>query len=157
MDKDLISALNLLKHGREILLESYTKRNSDRYRYSFRYHNRLASLEIAANLIDHQWLDSQLAEAKEKCESKEVSLCSLRLFFEKVQKFSIFRADFDLFDGYQTLVVSKIKALESLLSYSDNMTENLKMIEFDRYRDMVLFEREMEKFTHEIDSTIIES
>lgn len=151
MNEDLVSALNLLKRGREILLESYIERNSDRYRYSFQYHNRPSSLDIAANLIDHQWLDYQLAEAKEKCELNKVSMASLKLFFEKVQRFSIFRGNIDLFDGYKSLVVTKIKALESLLDSSNNMTEKLKMIEFDYYRDKVLFEREMEKYTNEIE------
>lgn len=84
-------------------------------------------------------------------------MTTLRLFFEKVQRFSIFKGKIELFDGYQSLVVTKIKALQSLLSSSNNMTEKLKMIEFDRYRDKVLFEREMEKFTHEIDCKNIES
>ncbi|MBD5163100.1 MAG: hypothetical protein HDT09_00175 [Bacteroidales bacterium] len=154
MSKGLNEALELMARGREFLINSYIEKNSDRYRYSFQYNSSPVALEIAGDLMDHQWLDKQLLDAHDKFEHNDISNCGLELFVHTIQKFSILHSDKVLFVGYDSLLDSKIKGLKVLLSGSDRMNQKIRALEFDYFRDKVLFEREMKKYSEEINQSL---
>ena len=150
MTKGLTEALDLMAKGRNKLIETYTGKNGDRYRYSFQYHSSPAALNIAGSLMDHQWLDKQLLDARDRFEHNDISNLGLDLFVKTIQKFSIFHSEEILFDGYDSLLDSKISGLKVLLAGSESMDQKKKALEFDYYRDKVLFERVMAKYLQEI-------
>lgn len=151
MTEYLVETLGLLKQGREDLLKSYTERNSDRYRYSFQYHRSPAARSIASSLLDHQWLDLQVERALNLHTTINLSKEGLDLFLKTVEKLSIFQTK-AVSDGHQHLLETKILALQTILYRADKMNQKLRALEFDYHRDKVLFEREMEKYSQEIDS-----
>lgn len=151
MTNALTEALDLMATGRSELLKTYIEKNSDRYRYSFQYHSSPTSLEIAGSLMDHQWLDTQLIDASNRFERQEISILGLDLFVQTIQKFSVLHSEKILFDGYNSILKSKISGLKVLLAGSDSMNKKMRAIEFDYYRDKVLFEREMNKYLQEVD------
>ena len=153
MAKGLNEALELMARGRELLINTYIEKNSDIYRYSFQYDSSPVALEIAGSLMDHQWLDKQLLDAHDKFGHKDISNRGLELFVQTIQKFSILRSDKVLFVGYDSLLDSKINGLKVLLASSDSMNQKLKALEFDYFRDKVLFEREMKKYSEEINQS----
>lgn len=150
MTKGLTEALALMARGRNDLVKTYTEKNSDRYRYSFRYHSSPTAIKIAGSLLDHQWLDKQLWEAHDIFNRKEISNIGMNMFTQTIQKMSILRGEKILFEGYDSLLGSKISALKVLLANSESMNEKLRTIEFDYCRDKVLFEREMNRYIQEI-------
>ena len=155
MTKGLTEVLDLMAKGRNKLIETYTEKNGDRYRYSFQYHYSPVALDIAGSLMDHQWLDKQLLDARDRFEHKDISNLGLDLFIQTVQKFSIFHSEKILFDGYDSLLDSKISGLKVLLAGNDSMDQKKRALEFDYYRDKVLFEREMSKYCKEINNKYI--
>lgn len=146
MTKALVEVLNLLSEGRKDLLETYTETNSDRYRYSFQYHRSPAALAIASSLVDHQWVDKQIEQAFTLHNTSNISKEALTLFLKSVNKLSIFYTE-SIFEGHQNLLKTKILGLQSLLSGTEKMDQKLRKLEFDYFRDKVLFEREMEKYS----------
>ncbi len=149
MTKSLMEVLHLLRQGRKDLLETYTETNSDRYRYSFQYHRSPAALAIASSLLDHQWFDNQIERAFDHHNNAGISTEALLLFLKSVNKLSIFHTE-TIFEGHQNLLKTKILGLQSLLNGTEKMDQKLRNLEFDYYRDKVLFEREMEKYSQEM-------
>lgn len=148
MVKPLSDTLAILKKGREDLLETYIEKNSERYRYSFQYHHSQAARAIAASLLDHKWLDQQMEYVFSLRKDGKISKESMALFLGVIKKFSIFESK-EMFAGYEELIKTKILGLQTLLEGNDKMDRNLRSIEFDMYRDKVLFEREMERYSKE--------
>ena len=150
MNKDLVDTLKILNKGRMDLVQSYAEKNSERYRYSFQYHRSPAARGIAACLLDHQWLDRQMEYAFSLYNEGSISKGSLDLYLNTIKKISIFESK-GMFIGYNELIKTKILGLQSLLERNERMDEKLRSIEFDLYRDKVLFEMEMDRYTKEID------
>lgn len=146
MNDDLVNALNLLHECRASLIQDFAQKDSDRYYYSFRFGKSLASFEIAKCLTEHKWLDEHFNLASTKFERKEISKTSLIMFLNLLKKMSIVRLDIHNNSIQQELNSMKIEALETILSHSIAIDNKLRLIEFDYYRDKVLFEREMEKY-----------
>lgn len=146
MTESLIEALSLLSQGRADILQTYTERNSDRYRYSFRYHHSPAARAIASSLLDHQWLNQQVERALNLHTTDNISKDGLNLFLKTIEKLSIFQSE-TISIGHKNLLETKILAFQSLLERADKMDQKLKSIEFDYHRDKVLFEREMKKYS----------
>lgn len=150
MSKHLVDTLKILNKGRIDLIHSYTERNSERYRYSFQYYHSPVALDIAKCLLDHQWLDRQIEYVFLLYEEGKISKECLDLFLNVVKRFSIFKNK-EIFIGYNELIKTKILGLQSLLEGSDKMNEKLRSLQFDMYRDKVLFERELERFAKELE------
>lgn len=149
MNKTLNDALGLMKKSRELLVNSYTEKNSDRYWHSFRYYNSPAAMEIAACLMDHCWMDELLSDAQHKLEHQEISKASFDMVVRAIQKSSIFHNESAPFDGYRVLLSTKKQALSILLESSESLNRRFHSLEFARLRDKVLFEKEMEKYEKE--------
>lgn len=149
MAKDLINTLKILNKGREDLIQSYIEKNSERYRYSFQYHNSPVARNIAACLLEHQWLDQQMEYVFSLYYKGVISKGSLDLFLNVIKKFSVLKNN-EIFVGYNEIIKTKILSLKSLLEGNDKMNEKLRSLEFDIFRDKVLFERELEKYEKEI-------
>lgn len=152
MNKDLVNALTLLRDCRDALVLDFTKKDSDRYYYSFRFGKSLASFEIAKCLTEHQWLDSHFNYASTKFEQKEISKSCLIMFLDVLKKMSIIRLGNHDNRIQQELNTTKIIALETMLSHSESMDAKLRLIEFDYFRDKTLFERAMEKYTSTVEN-----
>lgn len=150
MTEYLVETLELLRRSRENLLLTYTEKNSDRYHYSFQYHDRPAALSIASSLLDHQWIDRQVEQSIEMFNNSEISENTLKLYLKVIKKLSIFKSE-EIFEGYESLLKTKISILQSFLKSNDKMEKKIKAIEFDYYRDKILFEREMKKYCQEYD------
>ncbi len=146
MNKSLTDTLNILFEGRQKLLETYIDGNSDRYRYSFQYFNKPSSLNIAICLLDHQWLDKQYEIGATKLKKEEISKETYLMLIKTLQKHSVLHQENCLFIGHQDLLKTKIEGLTQILQMGKQQDEKLSLIQFDQYRDKVLFEREMEKF-----------
>lgn len=147
MNKSLTEALDVLKDGRVALVNSYNERNSDRYRYSFQYHSSRTAIDTAASLMDHIWIDGILMAAHEKFSNGETSMETLQMVLESLRRSSIFKCKTMMFEGYDTLLKTKILAFGEFLTVCENGNKNKRQLEFDMYRDKVLFEREMEKYS----------
>ena len=150
MVKYLVDTLKILNKGRIDLIQSYTEKNSERYRYSFQYHHSPVARGIAASLLDHQWIDQQIEYVFSLYNEERISKECLDLFINVVRRFSIFDST-EMFLGYSDLIKTKILGLHTLLGACNRMDEKFRSIEFDMYRDKVLFEREMERYAKEIE------
>lgn len=149
-NKEVDNCLSLLRQGRDDLVNLYTEKNSDIYHYSFRYANSSAAIGIVADLFDHLWLDSQIQFVKEKHSESEISDAVFRTFIKSVQKLSILNKSNSRLDGYDEWIITKIDALKMLLETKSRMDEKSRILEFDYYRDRVLWERELKKYENSI-------
>ena len=147
MNNDLLETLSLMAKGRENLVEKFTEKNSDIYRYSFQYHSSPVALDIAACLVTHTWLDELLADAQEKYDNKVITQRCINNLIQTLQKSSIFRSEGIMFEGYDNLLKTKVECLRILLTNNDNMSKKLRALEFNIFRDRVLFERELSKYS----------
>lgn len=150
-NKDLSTVINLLKKSRTALVNSYIEKDNDRYHYSFKYYKYTETLKIVSNLLEHQWIDTQVNLYKEKFEAHEISL---NCFQELLSIFKVYMAG-NIKDDFlsETIIANnqtKIKALESLLSIKDDMDKKSRLLLFDYHRDKMLYEKEMEYYEKEI-------
>lgn len=145
-NQELIDCLNFLEKGRCLLVDSYRDVNSDRYLYSFRFFHSQVALDMVKDLMKHQWIDMQVRLVEKQYSEKQMSSTSFKTLIKYLQL--LININSQNSGISKEIVKKKIDAIQSLLEYKNRMDSKFKSIEFEYYRDKVLFERELNKYIH---------
>lgn len=151
---DLLYILTLFSKKREELVSPFLNKDYEWIGLSFKYERNQAAFDLVRERFITLWIDKHIIQIIEDDIPEQVRNKAMNLLFEYI---NTSKSGIDDSKIKHSLLETKLKVIQALLSTEDTNTKKLNELRFSYEKDKAIFEREFLKYEKEIASNKIQS